>query len=367
MTDVLASVREAVAEAAKEVGVDLNKPGEAATGTSATTETERPRGSDGKFTAQPGGENTEVPQEEGEGQGQGDGTQQTEETNTEGGEGESGEKPPPAAAAATEEEEDSWKPSAEELEVIDKNPELKKVYRSMVRGLTQKTTDLANKRKEAEMALEVVQAVRKNPELAIRAMAAAAGLKIAEPAAAAAAPETPEEKSIQDRVREKLQAKLGKEAADVLAPALLEVVQEINGVELAPIKERFAASEKQAGSQALRAGIAEFGAKVVESGGEWNEEIEKEMAALVPKIQPAEGTTLPEFLEILHANVMTKRTRKGTVQRQTTRIKEAAKAVEPRQAARPAPTAEKSITPGMDPKEATAFAVAQAKADLGVR
>jgi len=273
------------------------------------------------------------------------------------------EKVPPVSKV---EEDGDFRPSAEELEAIDKNPELKKVYRSMVKGFTAKTTELAEKRKEAEAAMNAVNAIKENPVAAIRAMAAAANIKLAEEPAPTA-PTTTTEKTVIQKLQESLEAKIGKEAADVLAPVLLEAVGVITGEELGPVKLAIEQQRKVAEAQSLRTSISEFGSSVVEDGGEWDEDVEREMATLVNKVVPREGVTLPEYLEVLYNNVQTIRNKMKTTEREVTRIKTAAQRAEPVRAVRTTAPAPRQITPGMDLKEATALAVAAARAEAASR
>ena len=272
-------------------------------------------------------------------------------------------------APAKELKDEDFRASAEELAVIDKNPELKKVYRSLIRGFNGKVQTLSTKMKEAETALQVVETIRTDPARAVRTMAAAAGIKLveAEPSAPAAGEAAPTVKNLQDKVHESLSGKLGKEAADVLAPVLLDAVRSIVGEETAPLHQTLEEGKKATAEQALRAGIAEFGNSVIDDGGDWDEGIEKDMAGLIGKVLPGKGMTLPEFLEVLHTTVVSKRQKTEQVASQVTRLRKAAATVEPVRPSRPAPTAPSVITPEMDIKEATRLAVAQARKEVGAR
>ena len=262
-------------------------------------------------------------------------------------------------------EEENFRPTAEELAVIDQSPELKKVYRSMVKGFTEKTGNLATKRKEAERAMLVIKTLQENPHQTIRALASAAGLRIAEEVIEG--PPATVEKSIVERLQERLEAKIGKEGAEVLAPVLLDAIGVVSDEKLVPIQAALKEQAESGQMRALRSSISEFGTKIVEDGGEWGPEIEADMAKLVGRILPGEGMTLPDFLEVLHNNVTVARDRRGVKEREVTRIQKAAKGKEPVRPARPTAVAPASIVPGMNMKEATALAVAAARQEAAGR
>jgi hypothetical protein len=337
--DVMDSVREAVNETLKETGFVPEGDSPATVPVVATTE-----------------ETTETSEET---------PTPTSETAPEATPEETPEATPEAPVPETKEKPpvEDFRPSAEELEAIDKDPNLRKVYRSMVRGFQKKTTELATKQKEAESALQVVATIRQDPVKALRTMAAAAGIRLAEDPVPKVS-ETPVEKTMQERLKENLTARIGAEAAEVLAPVLYDAVESIAGEKLAPVQRALDENKKATAEQALRAGIAEFGSKVIEDGGEWDEDVEKEMAALIGKVVPGKDTTLPEFLDVLYDRVQSTRRKIGQTTEQITRIRRAASSVEPVRPSRPPAAGPKPIAPGMSAKEATALAVAQAKEEL---
>jgi hypothetical protein len=124
-------------------------------------------------------------------------------------------KPTKAAKAkpepADDDEDEFWRPTAEELAAIEANPELKKVYRSMQRGLTKKTQDLAQKKSELSEKARVADWIQADPEAAIKALAQAAGVSIAEA-----------KKEVGEQVVDGLEAKwaetVGADAAKLLRP-----------------------------------------------------------------------------------------------------------------------------------------------------
>jgi len=367
MTDVGQSVKDAVAATIKETGFQTSEDVRVADAAAPTTEDAgRPRNADGTFKT------AAETAAGGEGGGEGAATTEGEEGDDKdkGGEGaegdDKGKETSPTVASVTEKIEDGedFTPSAEELELINKSPELRKAYRSMFRAFTMKSEGLATKRKEAETALTVVESLQKNPLQTIRALAAAAGLKIEDPPADKGKEKETNaevEKTVVQKLQERLEAKIGKEGAEVLAPVLLEAIGAVTEERLAPIQKVLKDQTEADNLKTLQSGIKDFGAQILEQGGEWNKEIEAEMSKKVGAVLPGEGMTLPEYLEILHDNVITQRTKKATKVREVERIQEAGKKKEPRIPTRPTAPPAPSITAGMDVKAATALAVAQAR------
>lgn len=265
-----------------------------------------------------------------------------------------------------DEDEEDLRLSAEELEIIDKNPELKKVYRGMVRANSRKGEVLANKRKEADNALQLMSAFRDKPAETLRAMAAALNIKLVEEAPPAA---PPAEKTNLEKIRASLEAKVGKEAAEILAPSILEAVSSVIGEEMAPVKQTLQDQVETANRHSLRSAVSAFASETVEGGGEWNADIEKEMAQMLAdgKVLPGKGATLPEFLGILYNQIQTKRGQTKVVTEKITRLKKAAEVSEPVRSTKPQPPAEPVIRPGMNIKEATALAINSARKEISAR
>jgi hypothetical protein len=235
-------------------------------------------------------------------------------------------------------DEDDDRPSAEELEKIDRDPKLRQVYRGLVRRFTERTTHLADRRREVDQVLAGVEQFRADPKGTIRELAARFGLREDEPA----------QPSPQERARAKLADALGPEAAEVIGPAVEDAVEAVVGPARVAIAER----QAEAASAALGAGIAAFGASVIEDGGEWDEDVEREMAAYVGKAQPGRGVTLEEYLGLLYDKVQSDRARASK-----------AATPHPRPAARRA--APPAIRAGMDPMVAARQAVAEVRRQLG--
>jgi hypothetical protein len=234
-------------------------------------------------------------------------------------------------AAAGADEDDDRELTPEELAAIDADPKLKQVYRNIKRQFYQKTGTLAEQRKQAEEALGAFDTIRTNPRESIRAMAEAAGMRVVG------------EPTVEDEIMADLTRSVGKEAADILGPSLVRTVAKLTNKIMAPLTQEREQVESAKNTSAIRSEIAGFGQRIVDQGGEFSEEIEREMAALVPKMPPGPNATLPDYLDVLHANVMAKR--RG------------------RPARGRAPVG--TIKAGMDPREAARIAVAQARRDLG--
>lgn len=355
--DVSVSIKDAVAEAAKEAGVNLNESGGISGGDSREDTS-----------------TTEATQVAAAGEGQDETTEETKEP----------EKTSPIAEGkepketketkeetTTKAEDEDALATAEELAAIDANPALKKVYRGIVRALHSKTSKLADKMKEADIALKLMQTIREHPQDAVRTLAAAIKMKVVDDAPEAA-PATvtataAAEKTLLDEVREEMEPEIGKEAASVLAPVILKAAQKIAGKEIEPVRSKLENTEKEAQKTALKNGIAAFGLSVQEEGGVWDESVEKEMTARIAFVRPAEGTTLPQYLRILYNDYKASVDQTEKTVRQVKRLEQAAANAEPVRPSRPSSGNVQAITPGMNAKEAVALAVAQSRKELSTR
>lgn len=358
MTDVAASIREAVASASQETGYspDKDATGFATESLAPSSETPAPAAAEvatpAKEAAKTEEESTIIEPKD------------DEETETE------TETPTPAKTETPEEEDaEAFTVSAEDLDRIEKDPGLKKIHRSMVRGFTDKTKALSNLKKLYEADHDAIEALKKDPHNVLKQMVEAAGLKLAEdPAATTATIPATTEAEIDAEIIALLKANIGEEAANVLGPALVKVVKTITGKAIAPIQLDNEKRAKSEGEMRLKGEIASFGTQVVADGGDWDESVEQEMAALVGKILPGKGATLPEFLTVLHNTVQTNRRAKDNNQRETERLRKAKKKDEPVRPARPTPAPTESvIAAGMDPKQATRLALESAKRELAGR
>jgi hypothetical protein len=259
-----------------------------------------------------------------------------------------------------EEEEEALTFSPEDLERIEKDPGLKKIHRSMVRGFTEKTKALSTLKKTYEADHAAIEALKKDPHGVLKQMVEAAGLKLAEEPTPTVPTAT--EEQIDAEIIALLKANIGEEAANVLGPALVKVVKTVTGKAIAPIQKDNEQRAKSESALRLKSQIADFGTRVVAEGGDWDETVEQEMAALVGKVTPGKDVSLPDFLTILHNTVQTNRRAKEGNKREVVRLKKAKEKDEPVRPTKPAPTpTEPVIAAGMDIKEATRAALDSAR------
>jgi len=251
-----------------------------------------------------------------------------------------------AAASAGGGDGGESNPTAEELAAIDRDPKAKEVYRSLVRRHNTASRARADQRKDAERALHAVQLLQRDPQGVIRALAQHMGLRI----------EGGDTPTVLERVTKRLAKSLGPDAAAAFAEPMVDVFKEVVQEEVAPLRQGHEAAQQVAQAQALNDGIAQFSAGVRESGGDWDESVEREMAALITQrgLRPGPGMTLPDFLDALHSNVMAARARAN-------RASGGGRAPARRAGGGG------SIRAGMDPRKAADIAVAEAQRELGVR
>ena len=279
---------------------------------------------------------------------------------------------PKAAAPAAEppaepEDDEPLVPSAADLEAINANPALLKVYKSMQRGLTQKTTKLANERKTLAERAKVADWIQANPDNAIRALAQARGLTIAEAKAEVKAAKA---EAVDDLTAE-YEKVLGKDAAAVLRPLIEKTAAAIAEKQLAPIAERADGLSKAAAERGLAAAVREFEATVIARGEEFPDDVQEEMAALMDTVSPAEHedengnivqASVDEYLSALYDMVQARRSRKGAIQAQLKRLKETKEAgTEPSTTGTKPPADEDKVPLGLSDNDAVARAVAIAE------
>jgi len=228
--------------------------------------------------------------------------------------------------------------SPADLEKIDRDPRKRALYQKMIRAYHERAGAALDP--DEQQALAVVEAMRSDPQGTARAMVKAVGLGVRGDA------------TLLERATAHLARTVGQEAADALAPAIVATINEAAQEYVAPFAAQREQQQKAAENAALKASISDFGQRVVDEGGDWSEETQREMAHLVTsgKVRPGEGTTLPEFLATLHSHVTARRS------------KESRRAPADRER-RPGGG---TIRAGMKPMDAVRAAVAAAKRDLGV-
>lgn len=285
-------------------------------------------------------------------------------------------KTPAAPAVTAPKEDEEFRLSSDELKAIDDNPELKKAYRGMVRAYSTKSEKLSNKLKEAETAMRAVDTITADPVAALEVMAKAAGYqitKVGQPGATAATttPAAPAPAPTLERIKGKLEQRIGKEAGDVLGEAVHDIVKElVTEFTTAPIEEvRAIINHNKDNESRLAMGnaIKDYGAKIIESGRTWNKEVETEMAKMIGKVLPNQGVEFTDYLDILYNNVQANFTQTRQTEQQVERIRTAARVDEPVRPTRPAAPTPQAIVAGMDPKLATKLAIEQARREMSGR
>ena len=272
---------------------------------------------------------------------------------------------PKAEATPAQEEEEFYNPTAEELAAIEASPALKKAYRSLRKGFTTKTTELANIRKDLQERAALADWVQQNPEKAARALAEHAGLSIAEArqeikqqtAATAAA----------DDLEAEWAAAIGKDAAAVLRPLIEKTVNKRLGSDIEPLRQQTQELAQAAQARGIAASIREFGAARIEGGDEWTDEIQQEMAKESQRVRPGDDTPIGEYMDTLYHAVQARRARTARTRDNINRLKRIREEQEPVTTGRAAASAEETITTDMNDNDAIAIAVRQARKAAGIR
>jgi hypothetical protein len=297
-----------------------------------------------------------------------------------------------SATPATPEDNNPLNLTHEDLEVIDKNPLLKKGYKGMVRALNKRFGEHAEVVKAHQADLDTIAKLRSNPIVGIQALAQAAGVKItigdggapagqppatpATPAAGQPTGTTPAVNAALAEAKAKFAKSLSPEGAELLFPIIEQAVRAIVGEEITPVKsdlQRVTASnergEKAAVTSALSTALNDYGRLVEGRGEDWSDEIAGEMAKLVSRIRPTpprEGEspmTLPEYLDILYNTAVAERNRTAAKTRSLERLRGARDAgAEPVRGTRPAAppsVLDRQITAEMSDAEAARLAIQQ--------
>jgi len=272
---------------------------------------------------------------------------------------------PPAADDKDEkpEEEEVFTPTAEELALIDKSPELKKVYRSMQKGLTQKSQRIASELKKHKEEVEIATWIRLNPKEAARTLAASVGLTLTEAEAKVAKAAEKSEEAV-DALVEKWNKAVGPEAAAILRGLVEETADKIAEKKVEPFKTQADQLMRDANQRGIAASLREFGAEISEQGGDFSDEVQVEMSNAMDTLDPKEDTTIHDYLAAVHDMAITRINRKSVAKDSLRRLRAARQETEPTGASRPAPKAERSITNSMSDRDAVALAVELAQAEM---
>ena len=263
-------------------------------------------------------------------------------------------------------DDDFWTPTAEELSAIDKSPELKKVYRSMQRGLTQKAQSLAELRKGSEEKIRLADWIQSEPDKAARAIAAATGLTLRE------AKEADSETGIVDALEEKWSKTVGADAAKLLRPLFEETAKSMFEKVVGPIKEATEALSRSAEERGIAASVREFGASVVERGEEWDDDIAKEMAVISNTMQPGQDEdgnpiSIQDYLATLHDAVLARRSRAKGAKTNLERLRRLKAEQEPTSPTRTSPKGEDRPDLKAPIKDQVAWAVEAARKQHAAR
>ena len=273
-------------------------------------------------------------------------------------------EPPAKPTPEPEPEEEFFNPTAEDLAIIENSPELKKAYRALRKGFTEKTTKLAEERKQLNERAELAAWIQQNPEKAARRLAELSGLSITE--ARAEVKEAKEAATaVTDELSEMWKKSIGDDAAPILRPVIEATARAVAEKLLAPYREKTEELDKASQRRAIAATVSEFGAGVTQRGDEWNEEIQAEMARLSDKVKPGDDTPIEEYLSEMYDSVMMKRTRTQTARANLNRLRRLKDEQEPVTPARPTPKSEDRVTVDMSDRDAVALAVRQAQKELG--
>jgi hypothetical protein len=225
---------------------------------------------------------------------------------------------PAKAAQPTKDAQDELISDAEfERLQQEHNGDLNAIRQGMNRAFTQKTQKLAEARKQAEMAVQIVQQLQANPVEFIERVAAKVGVRLDKSTAPAVAKET------KDEIHAELVEALGEEAANRLMPAFNNLIGKALKREIEPIKQHVLQSRAKEAEQLSEAALKSFG----EKHPGW-EQYEEKMFELAQKLEPR-GMDEHEYLDTLYA-VATRDVREANgVAKVISKINKAAAAAEP--------------------------------------
>jgi hypothetical protein len=274
---------------------------------------------------------------------------------------------PEPDAKPDEPDPETFGATADELEAINNDPRLLKVYKSLQRGFTKKTTEISNERKELRSKAEVADWIRSDPDKAIRALAQARGITIAEAKQEARAEVTDQ----LDELTSQWTKTFGPEVARAMRPVIEATAaaqaKALIEAQLGPVAAATRSLTEAATDRGLSAAIREFGATVSERGEDWDDDVQADMAAVMGRVAPGvdeNGQPIPvdEYLDNVHGIVMAQRARKDSLKTQIQRLK-AARESEPNSASVSTPERPGDrVTVDMDDNQAVALAVKLARA-----
>jgi hypothetical protein len=266
-------------------------------------------------------------------------------------------------AKAEEPDEEFFNPTAEDLALIEANPALKKAYKALRKGFTEKTTAIATERKELKERAELAGWIQENPEKAARRLAELSGLTITE--ARAEVREAKETATaVTDDLTKMWKDSIGDDAAPILRPVIEATARAVIEKILGPIKAQTEELTTAAQRRAFAASVAEFGSTVTQRGEEWDTDIQADMAALTHTVTPSSDASVDDYLSNLYDAVMMRRSRTHTARSNLARLRKIRDEQEPNVPARPTVKSEERITNDMSDKDAVALAVRAAQREM---
>lgn len=270
------------------------------------------------------------------------------------------------ADGSADDDEEFYNPTAEELATIEASPELKKAYRALRKGFTAKTTELARIRKEAQESISLAQWIESNPEQAARALAQHTGLTIGE------AREQIREAGSTGDVIDELEAEwtktVGPDAARLLRPLVEKTLNKALSKTIDPLRAQTEQLAEASARRGIASALSQFGADVTSRGDEWTDDIQRDMADVVNRIEPAENTTIDEFLALVYDKVMYQRVRNASNRDKIARLKRIREdSGEPAAPTRSGGAESERVTSGMKDNDAVALAVKLARKDVSSR
>jgi hypothetical protein len=269
--------------------------------------------------------------------------------------------PKAAAVAEPEEEEEFYNPTAEELAAIEANPELKKVYKSLQKGFTKKTTELKGVRKTLEERAKVADWIEQDPEAVARIIAETRGFKLSKAEVAEVKTEAV------DTIEKEWAVKVGPEAAKLLRPLIEKTVSGVLKQEVEPMKAQLAEVNKAAQERGIASAVHSFEATVQSEGEDWDDDIQAEMASRIGRLEPGRDVTIDQYLRDIYDGVIAQRLRLARAKGTRDRLRRIREEQEPTVTAKAPPAEAKRITTDMKDKDAIALAVQQARKEMGAR
>jgi len=267
-------------------------------------------------------------------------------------------EPEPEKAAEPEPEpENTFKLNANVLEKVNESPELREIYKEMQRGMGDKATSLAEQRKEAKEALELISWMREDPKRALKAWATEQGVDL--PDSAKTKTETKVDDIVDQVQKEWAVALNSEEAAQTFTPLLRKTIEGIVKNALEPQEQFRSEVLQRQNNNDLAASLNTFKATVADRGEDMTPEIQQQMADKMASLSPADGIDIQDFLGTVYDSVVAKASRKAGVSAQLKRLQEAKNNSEPVVGTRPTPDKDPtSITMDMTEDEAVNAAVA---------